>query len=242
MRIAVLGDIHANLEALEAVIADLGEVRPHMVYCTGDIVGYGANPSECLDRVRELGWPVVMGNWEQIVAGVGDTAEEMFNPEAGMSLGWTTGALTLEQKDYLLKLPESIIEHGIQIVHGSPQPDRVTRYVLTEEDATQALLVAEALTVFIGHTHDPGVYVLDEPVTFQKAPHVELPRGVTALVNVGSVGQPRDSDPRACYCLYGTESRNVKLRRVKYDRDAAAGKIRAAGLPEKHARRLIVGE
>lgn len=245
MKIAILGDIHANIEALEAVLADLDTVGPDKVYCTGDVIGYGANPRECLGAVREREWPVVVGNWEQVVGGTGNTQPEQFNPYAAASAYWTLGAMTREEKQFLAGLPESVCDEGIQIVHGSTGEDKPCRYVLSLEDAKEALEAAMATVAFLGHTHVPTAYLGGDTVDTVIETHDEtlkLADGATAVVNTGAVGQPRDGDVRACYCLYDTEAREVVRRRVEYDVDKAAAKIVDGGLPQVLGQRLTVGK
>ena len=242
MKIAVLGDIHGNFEALQAVLADMDAVRPERVFCTGDIVGYGADPRECLQVVRERGWPTVIGNWELVVAPGGTVSPDEFNPFAKASAYWTRGVLTDDDRQYLGKLPESICQDGIQVVHGFPGEGKATRYLIRLEDAADGFAAAAAPTVFLGHTHLPITFLGTQPVTFTAQAQFQLAGGTRAIVNTGSVGQPRDGDARASYAVYDTEARAVQVRRVAYDIDRAARKIVEVGLPDVIARRLSLGK
>ncbi|MDP6112708.1 MAG: metallophosphoesterase family protein [Planctomycetota bacterium] len=242
MKIAVLGDIHGNLQALKAVLADVDTIRPGKAYCHGDVVGYGANPRECLQLVRERGWPVIAGNWELAVAGDEACSPEEFNPRARLSVYYCRGALSREEKNFLRDLPQEIVEGGVQIVHGSTVPHRAKRYVLKVEDAEEAFGAAQAMDVFMGHTHIQLIYLNESPVSYSSDDVVTIPPGVSALINTGAVGQPRDRDPRARYCLYDTETRTVEWRRIEYDREKAASLIREEDLPEIFADRLLTGQ
>jgi diadenosine tetraphosphatase ApaH/serine/threonine PP2A family protein phosphatase len=241
MKIALLGDIHGNLEAFEAVLADLETVKPDRVICTGDIVGYCGNPRECLAIVREKRWPAVIGNWEQVVSPHGLVSTEEFNPFARASALWTREVLTSEEREHLGGLPGSIVEDGFQVVHGFTGADTWCRYLITRKDARDALDAADAPLVFLGHTHFPIVFFDGDEISSAVGYDFVLPDGTKAVVNTGAVGQPRDKDPRAAYCTYDTETRRIALHRVGYDFDKAAQKITDAGLPEILATRLTIG-
>ncbi|HLW52092.1 MAG TPA: metallophosphoesterase family protein [Candidatus Angelobacter sp.] len=250
MRILILSDIHANLEALEACL-EAAPAHDH-VFNLGDIVGYGANPNEVTDKSRSLGKVFVRGNHDKACSGV--SSVEDFNPVAGMAALWTREHLTEANLEFLKQLPHGPIApaENLICVHGSPRDE--DEYVLFPRDAYAILARAEAPLTFFGHTHVQGAYWIDdsndtegniEPryksktgkqtFTFRVAP------GARCLVNPGSVGQPRDSDPRAAFASYDTEAGVVTFHRVPYDIHRAQKKILAAGLPERLAFRLEEG-
>lgn len=226
-RIAVVSDIHSNLEALEAVLSQLGDEK---VYCLGDVVGYGANPNEVLDRIRGLGVGTVMGNHDY-AAVTGDT--DMFNDRAAAAVRWTAKELTPGNLDYLRSLPrESRVElDGVKVymTHGSPD-DPLWEYV---DPGTHSGLFGDYLRrldvglIALGHTHVPYVWA----------------EGGGTVFNPGSVGQPRDGDRRASYAVVAVDKGHaeVEVHRVEYDHRRAAEKIRRAGLPEQLAKRLSLG-
>jgi len=223
MRYGVFSDIHSNLEALEAVLEALKKEKVDRYLCVGDIVGYAANPAECLKIVKDLDCPTVCGNHDRAVA---DPLYYFdFNDAAQAAVEWTKGNLNDREKDYLRGLPFAYEEGPITMVHGSLDRPEEFEYVLDEEAAVRTVKLCRTNICFIGHTHKPFEYY----------------RGMKFLVNCGSVGQPRDGDPRAAYCVFDSESDNVHIKRVEYDIRSAAGKILAAGLPEHLAVRLSEG-
>lgn len=250
MRILILSDIHANLEALEACLA---VAPPHdRVFNLGDIVGYGANPNEVTQRSRELGTVFVRGNHDKACSGV--TSLDDFNPIAGLAVLWTRQRLKPENLSFLHDLPSGPISpiEGVQCVHGSPRDE--DEYVLMRRDAYSILGRAVAPVTFFGHTHVQGGFWIDdetdeegglEPTynsrTGLQQLTVELRQTGKYMINPGSIGQPRDGDPRAAFVLYDTESRTVTFFRVPYDIAAAQEKIFEAGLPERLAIRLEEG-
>jgi putative phosphoesterase len=226
-RIAFVSDVHSNLQALEAVLGEIGKTE---LYCLGDIVGYGADPNGVIEMLRALDAVAVKGNHDEAVLS-GDTS--WFNTRAAVAARWTASKLTPESKDYLSRLPLQIKTEfdGTQVflTHGSPD-DNLREYVELE---THSQLFGHYLgtlgvkVVGLGHTHRPFVWKEREGTVF----------------NPGSVGQPRDSDPRASYAIvvFDRGEAEVKLRRVEYDIEGAASRILAAGLPEQFAARLFEG-
>lgn len=243
MRYAVLGDLHANLTALEAVVSALGSEDVDALLSVGDVVGYGAAPREVIGLLREVGATVVKGNHDAAVTGELDT--RWFNPFARAAVDWTRETLTTEDLAWLEALPlVAHLEH-CAVAHGTPaQPERFD-YVQSTEDADPSLDDLAEQVCFVGHTHVP-VTIL----RLREAPgrtsytidrYVDLSEASVALVNVGSVGQPRDEDPRAAFGLYDSERSSFELKRVEYDIDREAARIRAAGLPDPLAARLHLG-
>ncbi len=239
MRVLVFSDIHANLTALEAVLADAGPVDAH--WFLGDLVGYGPDPNECVARVRSLpNLVAVLGNHDAAVL------EKMplnwFNREASNLIRWTQERLTPENFAFLQQLPEAHVQGEVLLVHGSPRAP-VTEYILTSEIADEALARTEANFCFVGHTHSPARWQ-EEDGGVRFCPPVNgepLPLKPRAILNPGSVGQPRDGDPRAAYALYDTEAQTWTWRRVPYDIGAVQQRMRALGLSPTNVLRLAVG-
>ena len=238
---AILGDIHANLEALQAVLEDC---RAHGVtdyLCTGDVVGYNACPHECLQIVREMGCPVVMGNHDHYVSSAQDLSD--FNPHAAAVIEWTRSQLSDEEISYLAALPFSQVKTGVTLVHATLDNPSAFGYVFDHLQAEAHFVHQVTPLCFHGHTHCPMIYEKQLGAVYRiDAQDFKMPIGRKYFINVGSVGQPRDGDPRAAYVLYSPADRMVSFRRVEYDIAAAQSRILAAGLPERLAERLAFGQ
>jgi predicted phosphodiesterase len=239
MRIIVLSDIHANLTALETVLDDAGDFDA--AWCLGDIVGYGPDPNECLDSIRALpGLVCVLGNHD--AAMIGEIDSEAFNPEARISIEWTKENVTAENLAFMADLPKHVAVDRVTIVHGSPRAPTY-EYLLHPYTATLNFAYFETDFSFFGHTHIPSLFrlkngyadlsVLEGPRAFELEPRL--------MVNPGSVGQPRDRDPRAAYAIYDSANNHWDYRRVVYDVAAVQQRMRAAELPSKHVERLAEG-
>jgi len=240
MKLAVLGDIHSNLEAFEAVLADLDKQRPDRLFCVGDIVGYGPNPRECLALIRERGIETVQGNHDYYVAN--DDELSAFQPLAQTTIYWHKVVCNAKEQAFLRSLPWALSTNDVQVLHTPTIGENRWRYILDMPDIKAAFANTQGQIVFIGHTHRPGIYLDEEPILKIRKMSLTLPTDPRVLVNVGAVGQPRDGDPRACWCLYDSTRRHVQIRRCKYDHKKTAGKIRKAGLPARLARRLGLGK
>ncbi len=243
MRYAVFSDVHANLEALETVLADAARHHPDAYVCLGDIVGYGPDPNECVARVRALGGDTVAGNHDR--AAVGGADLEMFSPLARAAIEWTISVLSGESRRFLASLPLRLETPAFLAVHGSPR-DPVDEYILDLPTALAVFNAGDFELCLVGHSHVPGAFVLrsDGRVGARSLPPgeaVRFTRGSRYIVNVGSVGQPRDGDPRASYLLLETSPRIVTLRRIRYPIAATQEKMVARGLPALLARRLSAG-
>ena len=245
MRYLILSDIHANWEALEAVLAHAHAGYDRIV-CCGDVVGYGADPDPVTEWVRENVASIVRGNHDKACAGLEDL--EWFNAVAKASALWTQQIMKPGNIGYLHDLakgPGRI--DGFQIVHGSPLDE--DEYVVSDQDVAQVAPYLDSSVSFFGHTHlqcgflchRNGVKRLRTVDAESDAEVIELGGGISYLINPGSVGQPRDGDPRAAYAIYEPEARIATLCRVKYDVASAQRKILAAGLPELLALRLEAG-
>ena len=242
---AILGDIHANLDALEVVLSDCRAQGVTDYMCTGDVVGYNARPHECLEIVRGLNCPVVMGNHDFYVSSRQNL--EDFNPNAAAVIEWTRKQLSLDEVYYLRSLPFVATKMGITLVHATMDNPEGFGYVFDHLQAEANFSHQVTPLCFHGHTHCPVLYekqlgaVYRIDVEDEMAPY-KLPIGRKYFINVGSVGQPRDGDPRASYVLYDPLARTVRFRRLEYDIAAAQAKILEAGLPERLAERLAVGQ
>ena len=240
-RIAILGDIHSNLEALNAVLDDCRAQGVTDFLCTGDVVGYNANPCECLKIIRELGCPVVKGNHDHYVSSDQDLSA--FHPNAAKVVEWTRTQLTENDLFWLNELPFTYTAMGITLVHATMDEPENFGYVFDHLQADANFARQLAPLCFHGHTHCPIIYEKQLTGVFRLDPQdIRLPIGRKYFINVGSVGQPRDGDPRASYVVYDAGTRMVSFRRLDYDIAAAQERIRLAGLPGRLAERLGVGE
>jgi diadenosine tetraphosphatase ApaH/serine/threonine PP2A family protein phosphatase len=240
VRYAILSDIHGNLEALRAVLADCREAVDG-VLCLGDTVGYGPDPLACVDLVAEAAEATVSGNHEHAVAG--RLGLEWFNRYARVAAEWTRERLDDDHRAYLDALPLVREVAGATLVHASPAQPEEWEYIITAEDGFGAFGHFATRWCFVGHSHLPGAWSLGSsgPEHRPGAPSLEAERGRRYLVNVGSVGQPRDRDPRASYALWDAEDGRVEIRRVGYDHTVTRRKIVEAGLPRFLADRLAAG-
>jgi diadenosine tetraphosphatase ApaH/serine/threonine PP2A family protein phosphatase len=239
---AILGDIHSNLDALEVVLEDCRAQGVTDYLCTGDVVGYGARPHECLEAVRALGCPVVMGNHDYYVS-TGDADLSDFNPAAAAVIEWTNAQLSDEEIGFLHDLPFVTTKMGITLVHATMDNPEAFGYVFDHLQAEANFSHQMTPLCFHGHTHCPMIYEKQMGAVYRiDAQDFKLPIGRKYFINVGSVGQPRDGDPRASYVLYSPKDRTIRFRRLDYDVAAAQAKIREAGLPERLAQRLAYGQ
>jgi diadenosine tetraphosphatase ApaH/serine/threonine PP2A family protein phosphatase len=239
MRFAILSDVHANLEALEAVLADARARKCTRFVCLGDVVGYNANPGECVRLIRELDCPVVKGNHDEAASRRAPPGD--FNEIAERAIAWTRDRLTEEDKEWLRGLPLQARVHDFTIVHATLDTPGQWGYVFNNLDAAASFTYQRTTVCFFGHTHVPMVFIRDENVRRERVEHVRIEPGKKYFINMGSVGQPRDGNWRAAYCIYDTENNLVQQFRVKYDLAAVQKKIAEAGLPRLLAERLAIG-
>ena len=239
MRIAVLSDIHANLAALDAVRADIPAVDE--VWVLGDIVGYGPRPNEVIAALQEMGARSVLGNHDGAAIGTVDPAD--FNPDAHAAIRWTAEALDTNARGYLAALPEVRRDGDLTAVHGSPR-DPIWEYIVSTAIAAASLASFDTRWCLFGHTHYPVVFVA-EGGAVEAIPGIdgeEIALGDRrALINPGSVGQPRDGNPAASYLVLDTEAASVGHRRVSYDVGTTQRQMLEAGLPTRLAERLSYG-
>lgn len=239
MRFAVLSDLHANLEATQAVLADAQEQNCTHYVCLGDLVGYNANPHECVELVRQLGCPVVKGNHDEQACLARSSRE--FNDLAERALSWTRANLTNEDKQWLAALPLTRQVRDFTTVHATLDTPAEWGYVFNNLDALASFTYQQTTVCFFGHTHVAGAFVRDENVKRFRREQLLIEPAKKYFINAGSVGQPRDGDPRAAYCIYHIARQTVEERRVRYDLAATQKKIIAAGLPRLLAERLVLG-
>jgi predicted phosphodiesterase len=241
MKLAVLSDIHANLEAFQAVLADIDKQKINMILTLGDNVGYGPDPGKVVYLLQERRIATIMGNHERAVANTRNL--KWFNPAARQALEATIGMLSSEAIDHISALPKSMIHFGIRFVHGFP-PSSPMIYLFQVSDAKidRALKKMEESICFVGHTHDLTLIVNDGGTV----KHNGFPRGTTRLhrdkkyiINIGSVGQPRDGNLDAKYGILDVDKMEIELRYIEYEREKTAAKIIKAGLPSQYADRLL---
>jgi predicted phosphodiesterase len=237
MRIAIISDIHGNLEALQAVLNYIQEQEITEVYCLGDIVGYGANPNECLELITRVCTRVVIGNHDH--AAIGLTNVNYFNDFAKVSAYWTYNALSDENKNYLMSLDFTWQNEKMLLVHATPFEPSMWHYVLTEREAGHEFESFGHPVCFIGHSHFPVIF--SEKTGYLKDQKYLLQPQDRYLINVGSVGQPRDGNPRTCFCVYNTDMGQIEYIRLSYDTALAREKIVKAGLPVFLGDRLLKG-
>ena len=242
MRIVVVSDIHANLEALEAVLAHLDGQVPELVVCLGDFVGYGPDPNACVDLLIPRLRAAVVGNHD--LAAIGARPTDDFNLFAQEAIVWTQRALTEGSRGYLGDLPERVDVEGLLLVHGSPRVP-VDEYILDTRTARASFIAESFRIALVGHTHQPAVFVESKHRVSAQGVLPEVPLRLRPthryIVNVGSVGQPRDGDPRAAYAVLDTDDATATLFRVPYAVEETQRKMEAAGLPVPLIERLALG-
>ena len=243
MRLAVISDIHANLYALEAVLEEIDHDPPDEIWCLGDTVGYGPRPNECCELVRDRCTQTLVGNHDLVALGSAEVELEDFNPEAGAASVWTSGELSRESREFLSSLEPAATLDGFELYHGSPR-DPVWGYVLDEVAVEDSFTRTKAPVVLVGHSHVATAAVLaGETIEGGVAP-ADFSAALGAgrwLLNPGSVGQPRDGDPRAAWLRLDLVSGEARFRRVAYPVARTQAEIRERGLPDSLAERLAHG-
>jgi len=239
LRYGILGDIHSNLHALQTVLGCLDAEDLDRIVCVGDLVGYAAFPCQCLDTIRERDIATVAGNHDY--AAVDKTSIDYFNPDARSAVLWTREQLTSDHKDYLKSLPLTQEIDDFVLAHGTLHSPELFEYIQQVYDAYLSFECLHKSICFLGHSHVPITFFDDDPISYFMESEIMLSESEKLLVNVGSVGQPRDQDPRAAYAVYDTDESTIWIKRTEYDVDAAAEAILAAGLPATNADRLSHG-
>jgi len=243
MRVLLVSDIHANLAALDAVLRHAGSVDA--VWSLGDSVGYGPQPGACVARLKELGTVMVAGNHER--AATGAIGTEDFNPDAAVAAQWTKAQLSPDEQAFLDALPEVVTDEKFTLVHGTLR-EPIWEYLYSYEAAAGHLALQETPFGLVGHTHVPALVVEDagmprgcELYRLAGDEIVDLEEYSRMVVNPGSVGQPRDGDPRAAYAVYDSDENMIALCRVEYDIGLTQGLMEKAGLPRWLIERLSEG-
>jgi diadenosine tetraphosphatase ApaH/serine/threonine PP2A family protein phosphatase len=242
VKYVIVSDIHANLEALEAVRKEIDSMSPDKVLCLGDLVGYGASPNECVEAAGSISDVTVAGNHD--FGAVGRTDIAYFNMYAREAILWTAKALKEENLDFLSGRPlTEVVGDKIRIVHATPREPERWNYIFSHEQALEEFAAFEEQVCFIGHSHQPMIYeLMDSETLIVNNDRVHVRDGRRYLVNVGSVGQPRDGNPKAALCVFDLAEGEITIRRVEYDVEGAKKRIVDAGLPVVLANRLSWGE
>ncbi len=241
MRYILISDIHGNLEALESVLDFAHKLEPCQIICLGDTVGYGADPEKCLDTIGSSAELILAGNHDLASAGI--ISIEEFNPIAKQAIEWTAKTLSSESKELLSSLPLVYIDGDSCFTHGSPIDPMQFNYVKTLEDVSAVFESIGQKYCFVGHTHLPAIVKVDAATG--RAHIIEEPVVSSAgdfkfFVNVGSVGQPRDTNPDACVVVFDEHSESIELIRLPYDISTSQSKIISQGLPSYLAERLLL--
>ncbi|MBW7888691.1 MAG: metallophosphoesterase family protein [Bacteroidetes bacterium] len=232
MKIAVISDIHANLEALTTALSYIDSLNIKKIICLGDLVGYGPNPNECVELLTERNIPAVMGNHDYAVNNF--SGRKYFNSLALTAIRWTDAALTNENKSFLNALPFTMDLLGQTFVHASPLQPEAFHYIFSLNEAVKNFHAFSTPICFIGHTHSPGIFC--EDLVTKTVSH-----GKKFIVNVGSIGQPRSGDARLCFGIFETETFQFEFVKLPYDAETTQKKISAAGLPKQLGDRLLAG-
>jgi len=243
MKYGILGDIHGNLSALDVALAAFRDEHVERILSVGDVVGYGAAPRECIERLRQLDAVVVKGNHD--AACTGEIEIRFFNNYARDAVRWTQSVLSQDELDWLRGLPlVAHLEH-CSVAHGTYHRPELYDYIQSTTDADPSLDEMILPVCFVGHTHVPVTLLRlkDDPLrtAYTVDPEIDLSESARALVNVGSIGQPRDEDPRTAFAIYDSREDRVSILRAPYDIDVEARRIRSAGLPSVLADRLFLG-
>lgn len=241
MRYGIFSDIHSNLEAFQAVISAYKKEGIDRYLCAGDVVGYAADPSLCIEQVKGLGGVTVAGNHDW--ACVDLFSLEYFNPLAVEALSWTRDNLREEGKSFLKRLETVYQDDCLTLVHGALDEPGNFNYLADGYIAQKSFALLKTDICFLGHTHSPGIFFKEGNggLHYTQEEFCKIIPGNRYIVNLGSVGQPRDGNPEAAYCIYDSEKKQVVIKRTGYDINAAKGKINAAGLPGYLGERLFAG-
>lgn len=242
MRYGIFSDVHSNLEALKAVIKAYKKEKIDTYLCIGDIVGYASNPNQCIEETKAIASIVVAGNHDW--AAVDLFSPDYFNEVAREAIFWTKRKLS-DLSRYFLESLKLVYENDeLTLVHGTLHNPQDFNYMTDSFTAKQTFILQQTDVCFIGHTHIPGIFVKDKDgnLYYREDNLCEIKPGNKYIVNAGSVGQPRDGNPKAAYCIYDSDKKQVQIKRIDYDSETARKKIIAAGLPEFLAKRLMAGK
>jgi predicted phosphodiesterase len=240
MKFAIIADIHGNWEALQVVLDDIQKQKCTHYACLGDVVGYNANPKECLDLIRKMDIPCIKGNHDEYCSIEGTL--EGFNPHAAAAVDWTRKQLTDADRQWLRDLKYLRMVSGFTMVHATLDGPQRWGYVFDKLGAAASFPYQTTQVCFFGHTHVPVAFIRDTMVRGGTYSKFRIEPGKKYFINVGAIGQPRDGNPKAGYVVYDMDANTIELRRLEYDIATTQKKIRAAGLPERLAERLAVGK
>jgi predicted phosphodiesterase len=240
MKFAIIADIHGNWEAFQVVLDDIQKQRCTHIACLGDVIGYNANPKECLDLVRKMDIPCIKGNHDEYCSIEG--ALEGFNPHAAAAVDWTRKQITEDDRQWLRDLKYIRMVNGFTTVHATLDGPQRWGYVFDKLGAAASFPYQTTQVCFFGHTHVPVAFIRDSMVRGGTYSKFRVEPGKKYFVNVGAVGQPRDGNPKCAYVVYDMDASTIELRRLEYDIATTQRKIREAGLPERLAERLAVGK
>lgn len=239
MNIAILSDIHANFEALERCLQYMEDKKIEYTAVLGDIIGYGADPEMCTNKVREIADTTIIGNHDAAVIGTTDIA--YFNMTAREAIIWTRTKITEEDRLYFKDMPCTSGIDRILFTHGSPNNPEEWKYIFNWFDTLDEFESFEEMICFVGHSHIPGIFDQSETIAHNKGP-VKLDPEKKYIVNVGSIGQPRDGDPRLSFALLDSDTWTLEIVRLEYDVETARQKIIDTGLPRFLGDRLLTGK
>lgn len=242
MRYAIISDVHSNLEAFKVVLFELERESPDQIIFLGDIIGYGPDPNECIKEIREVADMALVGNHDH--AAIGRTDIAYFNPYARDAIEWTMEQLTNGEKAYLSELPLTgeFTSDDIFLVHATPKRPQDWNYIFTLEDVLENFEYFNQRVCFIGHSHVPVIIAMDNSGRIDiLKDEATIGKDYRYIINVGSVGQPRDGNPDASYAIYDTEDSIVKIKRVSYNYHKTQEKMKRAGLPYYLIERLARG-
>jgi predicted phosphodiesterase len=239
MKYAIIADIHGNLDAFQVVLDDIKAQNATHIVCLGDVVGYNAQPKECLQIVRDMNIPCVKGNHDEYCSS--EDALEGFNPHAADAVHWTRNQLTEDDKLWLRELKYTRMAANFTMVHATLDAPQRWGYVFDKLAAAASFPYQNTQVCFFGHTHVPVAFMRDSVVRGGTYSKFKIDPAKKYFINVGAVGQPRDNNPKCAYVIYDMDAGTIELRRLDYDIAAAQKKILDAGLPERLAERLAYG-
>lgn len=241
MRYGIFSDIHSNLEALDTVIEAYRKEKIDRYLCVGDVVGYASSPKECIEKIRMLVMITLAGNHDW--ASVNLISTDYFNPDALEAVFWTQRNLDEEGRYFLEHLMLVYKNEDLTMVHGTLDEPGDFNYMTDGYIASRTFELLETNICFVGHTHVPGVFIKskDSRIRYQEDSNINIKEDSKYIINVGSVGQPRDGNPKAAYCIYDSDKKNVQIKRISYDIQTVRKKIIAGGLPRFLGERLLIG-
>jgi len=242
VRVGIFSDVHANLEALEIVLKAIEYENVDKTICVGDLVGYGPDPNQCIEKVMEIADIVVAGNHDYAACGMLST--EYFNEYAKMAIDWTSRVIETKFTYILSNLPLTVIEDEITVVHATPEAPGGWHYILDIADAQRSFRALKNSLCFVGHSHIPVAFVQDQDgkISIRNPSELNIKTDEKYIINVGSVGQPRDGDPRTTYGILDTNKKKFWLKRLPYPVEGVQGKMREENLPPYLINRLSVGQ